>query len=67
MEAVHAQTNLPIWIPELGVTTASHPSQSQLLTFMTEALTWLDAQSYVARYAWFGESQDYIPKLVIVV
>lgn len=34
---------------------------------MTEALTWLDAQSYVARYAWFGESQDYIPKLVIVV
>ncbi|KIM74815.1 glycoside hydrolase family 128 protein [Piloderma croceum F 1598] len=54
VEAVHSLTNMPVWIPELGVTTASNPSESQLKTFMTEALTWLDAQPYVERYAWFG-------------
>jgi len=56
VQTAHSQFQMNIWIPELGITSASHPSQAQVKNFMMNAFTWLDSQPYVERAAWFGES-----------
>lgn len=33
---------------------ANEPSADEVMTFMTSAIAWLDAQSFVSAYAWFG-------------
>lgn len=52
--SAHSRFGKPIWVTEFGITTASHPSQQQVKSFMMNAFTWLDSQSYVERAAWFG-------------
>jgi len=54
VQTVHSRFGKKIWIPELGITTASHPSQAQVMNFMVDAFAWLDSQPYVDRAAWFG-------------
>lgn len=56
--SAHSRFGLDIWIPEVGVTTASKGSSSQVKGFMMNALSWLDSQSYVQRVAWFGSFQS---------
>lgn len=56
VQTAHSSFGLNIWIPELGITSASNPSQAQVKNFMMNALTWLDSQPYMERVAWFGES-----------
>jgi hypothetical protein len=55
VQTAHTRFGKNIWIPELGVTTASHPSQGQVKNFMMEVFAWLESQSYVERAAWFGK------------
>lgn len=45
---------LPIWITEFQC----YGSAAQQITFLQKVLPWLDAQSYVARYAYFGVFPD---------
>ncbi|KAH0548406.1 hypothetical protein GP486_007955 [Trichoglossum hirsutum] len=47
----YAQTNKPIWITEFGGVDCSLDQQK---TFLETVLPWLDAQSFVERYAYFG-------------
>jgi len=54
VQTVHTRFGKKIWVPELGITSASHPSQAQVKNFMVDAFAWLDSQSYVERAAWFG-------------
>lgn len=54
VQKAHDRFGLPIWIPEVGITTASGASEGDCLNFMKEALGWLESQSYVDRVAWFG-------------
>ena len=56
VQTAHSRFGKNIWIPELGVTSASNPSQSQVKAFMMNAFNWMDSQSYVSRAAWFGKS-----------
>jgi hypothetical protein len=56
VQTAHSRFGKNIWIPELGITSGSHPSQTQVKGFMVDAFAWLDSQSYVERAAWFGES-----------
>jgi len=50
----HSRFGKNIWITEIGITSASHPSQSQVKNFLMDALSWLDSQPYAERAAWFG-------------
>jgi hypothetical protein len=44
----------PIWITEFGAT----GTEDEQNTFLQTVLPWLDAQSYVERYAWFMVAED---------
>ncbi|KDN52918.1 glycoside hydrolase family 128 protein [Tilletiaria anomala UBC 951] len=46
--------NKPIWVTELGVTTASGGTQDQVKTFHMNAIRWLNSLGYVDRVSWFG-------------
>lgn len=61
VQTAHTRFGKNIWIPELGVTTASHPSQGQVKNFMMEVFAWLESQSYVERAAWFGSFESNHP------
>jgi hypothetical protein len=52
--AAHNRFGKPIWVTELGITTASWPSSGQVKTFMQQAFIWMESQPYVWRAAWFG-------------
>jgi len=54
VQSAHSAYGMDIWITEVGITSSSGPSQSQVKSFMMNAFTWLDTQSYVKRAAWFG-------------
>ncbi|KAK0555233.1 hypothetical protein OC861_004923 [Tilletia horrida] len=43
-----------IWITELGLTSASHPSTYEAESFLREALAWVDTQDYIKRVTWTG-------------
>lgn len=51
---VHNTFGYHLWITELGITTASYPSQTQTKQFMMNAYSWMDQQGFVDRAAWFG-------------
>jgi hypothetical protein len=48
--------NLPIWITEFQC----YGTDAQQVSFLQTVLPWLDEQSYVARYAYFGVFPDYL-------
>lgn len=54
VQSVRSQFNKPIWVTEMGITSGSYPSQAQVKSFMMNAMSWLDSQSYVERAVWFG-------------
>jgi hypothetical protein len=54
VQTAHSRFGKPIWVTEVGITSASYPSQGQVKSFMMNAFSWLDTQSYVERGAWFG-------------
>ncbi|TAQ84788.1 hypothetical protein B7494_g6896 [Chlorociboria aeruginascens] len=47
---------LPIWITEFEC----YGTDAQQISFLQTVLPWLDEQSYVARYAYFGVFPDYL-------
>ncbi|CCF53816.1 uncharacterized protein UHO2_00906 [Ustilago hordei] len=52
--SIRNRFNLPIWITEYGVTSASGGSQQQVKQFHMDATNWLNSQSYVERSSNFG-------------
>jgi hypothetical protein len=48
--------NLPVWITEFQC----YGTDAQQIAFLQAVLPWLDSQSYVARYAYFGVFPDYL-------
>lgn len=55
IEAVRKVANgKPIWITEFGLT--DDYTSAELISFLTEAMAWLDAQSDIARYAYFWDA-----------
>lgn len=46
--------NLPIWVTEFQC----YGTDAEQVTFLQAVLPWMDAQSYVARYAYFGAFPD---------
>ena len=46
--------NRPIYLTEFGMDSIYY-NETDVGTFLKNATTWLDAQSYVVRYAWFGD------------
>lgn len=61
VQTAHSRFGMNIWVTELGITSASHPSQRQAKTFMMNAFTWMDSQPYVQRAAWFGSWESTNP------
>lgn len=47
---------LPIWVTEFQC----YGSEDQQVRFLQNVLPWLDAQSYVARYAYFGTFPEHL-------
>ncbi|WFD20697.1 hypothetical protein MCAP1_002949 [Malassezia caprae] len=54
IETVHNKFNLPIWVTEFGLTSASNPSEHQVKKFMQKAIDWMSSKDYVERAAWNG-------------
>ncbi|KAJ7463348.1 glycosyl hydrolase catalytic core-domain-containing protein [Mycena latifolia] len=52
--SAHSRFGYKIWVTELGVTSASNPSQQQTKEFMMNAFSWMDSTGYVDRASWFG-------------
>lgn len=46
----------PIWVTEFEC----YGSENQQIAFLQQVLPWLDAQSYVQRYAYFGTFPEYL-------
>jgi hypothetical protein len=47
---------MPIWITEFQC----YGTEAQQIAFLQQVLPWLDSQSYVARYAYFGVFPNYL-------
>ncbi|KIV87281.1 hypothetical protein PV11_02836 [Exophiala sideris] len=43
----------PVYVSEFGMDTATY-NQADVTAFMENATTWMDQQSWIVRYAWFG-------------
>jgi len=54
VEAAYAQTNLPIWITEFGLTSGT---DDEISAFLETVMAWMDSTSYVERYAYFMASE----------
>jgi hypothetical protein len=57
MTAIHTAFNLPVWITEMACTewnAGSNPSNSDISSFMSSAMSWMESQDWIAKYAWFG-------------
>lgn len=52
----YERLGLPVWITEFQC----YGSDSQQVSFLQTVLPWLDSQSYVQRYAYFGVFPDYL-------
>lgn len=48
--------HLPVWVTEFEC----YGSEDQQIAFLQQVLPWMDAQSYVARYAYFGVFPGYL-------
>jgi len=49
--------NLPIWLTEFACPASGKPADFEM-TFMKQALSYLDAQPWIEKYAWFGTRLD---------
>jgi len=49
--AFHKTFNYPIWVTEFGSTSTD---ATEVATFLTQTVNWLDQQSYVQKYSWFA-------------
>ncbi|KAF7317237.1 Glyco-hydro-cc domain-containing protein [Mycena chlorophos] len=54
VSTARSRFNRKIWVTEIGITTASAPSQAQVKTFMMDAFSWMQSTGYVDRASWFG-------------
>lgn len=45
----HTDTGKPVWLTEFGAT----GSDSEISSFLTEAMAWMDSQDFIERYAYF--------------
>ncbi len=52
----HNVLGLPVWITEFQC----YGSEDQQIAFLQTVLPWLDSQSYVERYAYFGVFPEYL-------
>ncbi|KAI7315093.1 hypothetical protein KC315_g11201 [Hortaea werneckii] len=51
----------PIWLTEFGYDYSEGvPTEAQVQGFLNQAVTWLDEQDYVERYAWFYDGPGYL-------
>ncbi|KAF2091302.1 glycoside hydrolase family 128 protein, partial [Saccharata proteae CBS 121410] len=57
VQGFHEQVKKPLWITEFGCTSGDEASVE---AFLKMAVTWLDGQSYVERYAYFMDAQGYL-------
>ena len=48
--------HLPVWVTEFEC----YGSEDQQIAFLQQVLPWMDAQSYVTRYAYFGAFPGYL-------
>jgi len=49
--------NKPVWLTEFACPAAGQPPAFEM-NFMKQALAYLDSQSYIEKYAWFGTRLD---------
>lgn len=57
MTAIYTAFNLPVWVTEMACTdwvVASNPTASEVSAFMTSSVQWMESQSWIEKYAWFG-------------
>lgn len=52
----HQALGLPVWVTEFEC----YGSEEQQIGFLKKVLPWMDAQEYVARYAYFGAFPDFL-------
>ncbi|KAF2419905.1 hypothetical protein EJ08DRAFT_653981 [Tothia fuscella] len=61
VKEVHDKFEGKIWVTEFSCTNwnvKNPPTEKQVLTFMEEALNFLDSTDFVERYAWYGAMSD---------
>jgi len=58
-QAYQAAGQRPIWITEFGMD-SQYYSDADVQIFLKNATTWLDQQTYVHRYTWFGDFTGYL-------
>lgn len=56
-EALGVAGGRPVWVTEFGTTSGS---AADTLTFLEDAVKWLDGQGGVERYAWFWDAEGYL-------
>ncbi|KAJ7698249.1 hypothetical protein B0H17DRAFT_1328606 [Mycena rosella] len=54
VSTAHSRFGYNIWVTEVGITTSSNPSTSQVKQFMMNAFAWIDSTGYVDRASWFS-------------
>lgn len=57
MTALNTTFDLPVWVTEMACTNwvvATNPSASDISAFMTSSIQWIESQSWIEKYAWFG-------------
>lgn len=52
----HSTLRLPVWVTEFQC----YGSEAQQIRFLERVMPWMDAQSWVARYAYFGTFPDFL-------
>ncbi|KAF2480507.1 glycosyl hydrolase catalytic core-domain-containing protein [Neohortaea acidophila] len=52
VQSFHQQFNKPLWITEFGT---NGGSDAQIISFLENVMPWLDSQTYVVNYAYFGD------------
>ncbi|KAF5393824.1 hypothetical protein D9757_000190 [Collybiopsis confluens] len=63
VEQWHTAFNLPIWVTEFAYQDFNGNNQgdlSQIQSFMGDVTGWMDQQSYVEKYCWFGAMHDLV-------
>lgn len=57
ISTIHTTFNLPVWVTEMACTNwvaATNPTASEISAFMTSSIQWMEDQSWLEKYAWFG-------------
>jgi hypothetical protein len=54
VRSAHQKFGKNIWVTEMGITTDSNPTESEVKQFMEDAMSFMVGEGYVDRLAWFG-------------